>query len=359
MKPVVVDAIGMITPGAADAAGSVGLIYTETRSFVALPRVTAQPLPITGAKTPIADDVVGVDRLVALGVQALWDAVDAELAATNIGLLVCTPSDKDEPGLAGQHDALLARLAAEARLVLAPQASRVFASGREAIFEALPLAMDLVIRSAVPAVCLLGVDSLVTPPRLKAFLESGAAFDLAPPPPGEAAAVVVLTRQPKVDALALLSGVGTSTEFSAVNAGQPNLGKGLLTAIDGALSQSQWDRPAFSVLVHDMAGGAKDYEEFAWTKTGSMFAQSRGMETIFPCVATADAGAAMGVLALATSAFLIDKRGFGGSGLCCLSSAQKRGAVVMGTAALRRPPGIGGKVVDYMVELNRIELSAS
>jgi len=337
VKPVVVDAIGMITPGASDAAGSVALIYTETRRSVALPRVTEQPRSITGAKTPIADDIVGIDRLVALATQALWEAVNAELAATNIGLLVCTPSEKDEPRLAGQHDAFLARLAAEAELALAPQASRVFASGREAIFEALPFALDLVMRSAVPAICILGVDSLVTGPRLKSFLESGTAFGVDHPPPGEAAAAVVLTRQPEVDSLALLAGVGMSTAPSAMSTGQPNLGKGLLAAIDMALSQSQWDRPIFSGLVHDMAGGAKDYEEFAWIKTGSAFAQSSGMATILPCVATADAGAAMGALALATSAFLIDKRAFGGAGLCCFSSGQKRGALV-----LAPPPGKRG-----------------
>lgn len=335
MKSVVVHAIGMITPGAGDAAGSVGLIYTETRSSAALPRVTAQPLPLTGAKTPIADDVVGVDRLVALGVQALWDAVDAELAATKIGLLVCTPSEEDEPELAGQHDGFLARLAAGAELALAPQASRVFASGREAIFEALPFAMDLLNRSAVPAVCILGVDSLVTRPRLKSLLESGTGFGIDHPSPGEAAAGVVLTRQAKVDSLALLSGVGMSTHPSSIDAGQPNLGKGLLAAIDMALSQSQWDGPIFSGLVHDMAGSTKDYQELAWIKSGSVFAQSSDMATLLPCVATADAGAAMGALALATTAFLIDKRAFGGAGLCCLGSGQKRGAVVLSPLTAR------------------------
>ncbi len=329
MKPVVIDTVGMVTPGAGDAAGSVGLIFTEARRFVALPRVTAQSLPISGAKTPIADDIVGVDRLVALGEQALWGAIDAELAETPIGLLVCTPSERDEPGLSGQHDAFLARLAAEAELTLAPQASRVFASCREAIFEALPFAMDLVMRSAVPAVCILGVDSLVTGPRLRSSLESGTAFDADHAPPGEAAAVVVLTRQPRVDSRALLSGVGVSTEPSAMNTGQPNLGKGLLAATDRALSQAQWDRPVFSGLVHDMAGGTKDYEELAWTKTGSVFAQSSGMATVLPCVATADAGAAMGALALATSAFLIDKGTFAGTGLCCLGSGARRGAVLL------------------------------
>jgi hypothetical protein len=45
--------------------------------------------------------------------------------------------------------------------------------------------------------------------------------------------------------------------------------------------------------------------------------------------------------------------------LCPVNNPEPPAWYALGTAAVRLPPGIGGKVSDYMVELNRIELSAS
>jgi hypothetical protein len=53
------------------------------------------------------------------------------------------------------------------------------------------------------------------------------------------------------------------------------------------------------------------------------------MQCLLPHVSIGDAGAAMGVLALATSAFLIDKRAWPAAGLCCFTAAGPRGAAVV------------------------------
>ena len=327
MNPLAIDSIGIITPGAGDAGGSVGCIYVEARRFDDLPKVTTREISPTGAKTPIPDDVVGLDRLVQLGSRALWEAVDAELATAKIGLVVCAPAEADEPSLAGQTHVLLARLAAEAELTLAARASRVFASGRGAIFDALPFALAAVMQPEAAAVCILGVDSLVTKPRLKQVLQRGPI--LGSSLPGEAAAAVVLTRHQGANALALLVGLGMSREPSVAQGTQPNLGKGLLAAIDQAVAGAQLTHPVFSGSVHDMAGTAKEAEELAWAKTGQAFVASPQMESVFPYVSTGDAGAAMGILSLATSAFLIDRSAWSAAGLCCFASEEKRGAAIL------------------------------
>ena len=323
MNPLAIDSIGMITPLADDAGGSVACIYTGARRFDEL------GFSLTGAKIPIPDDLVGLGRLVRLGAYALFEAIYEELAAEKIGLVVCAPSETDEPSLAGQSAALLAGLAAESELAFTPRASRVFASGRSAIFEAFPFARAALLQPDLAAVCLLGVDSLVTKPRLKHRLEQGATPGSGGRVPGEAAAAIVLTRTRDPQALALLRSFGTASETSAGQKGSPNLGKGLLAAVDQAVAHAQLTQPIFSGLVYDMAGDARDAEELAWAKTGRAFVLSSEMQCLFPHVSTGDTGAAMGVLSLATSAFLLDKGAWPGSGLCCLSSDEKRGAAIL------------------------------
>jgi hypothetical protein len=321
VNPIAIDSIGMITPLANDAGGSVACMYIGARRFDEL------GLSLVGAKLPLPDDMVGMDRLVRLGTYALGEAIYEELAAEKIGLVVCAPSALDEPGC--QSVALLAGLAAESDLTFAPRASRVFASGRDAIFEALPFACAALTQPDLAAVCILGVDSLVTKPRLIQFLERGETVGAGARVPGEAAAAVVLTRTRDPQALALLCGFASASEPSVGPQNSPNLGKGLLAAIDKAVADVQLPQPVFSGLVHDMAGTAGEAEELAWAKTGRAFAQSSEMRCLFPHISTGDAGAAMGALALATSAFLIDKGAWPVAGLCCFTSEQQRGAAIL------------------------------
>jgi hypothetical protein len=327
VNPVAIAGVGMVTPGAGDAGGSVGCIFVEARRFDALPSIGG--ISLAGAKSPIADEIVGVERLVQLGSRALWEAVDAETAKESLGLVVCAPAETEEPALAGQTRTLLARLAIEAELHLAPRASQVFASGRNAIFDALPFALAALAQNDVSAVCLLGVDSLVTRPRLRRFVEQGGAVGAGHPTPGEAAAAVVLTRGTGPSRFAMLVGLGVTNQGFLDQDGPSHPGKALVAAVDRAVAEAELERPKFSGLAYDMAGSAQDTEELAWTKTGSVLATSTDMETVFPHVATGDAGAAMGVLTLATTAFLVHKTRWSALGLCCLSGAGRRGAAIL------------------------------
>jgi hypothetical protein len=240
-------------------------------------------------------------------------------------LVVCAPSEQDEPGC----QALLEGLAAESDLAFSPRASRVFACGRDAIFEALPFACAGLVQSDLAAVCILGVDSLATKPRLRRLLEQGGTVDLGGRVPGEAAAAVVLTQTTDPQGLALLRGFGTATEPSVQRQGSSHLGKGLVAAIESAVADAHMTQPMFSGLVHDMAGSASEAEELAGAKSSRALALSSDMRCLFPHVSTGDAGAAMGPLALATSAFLIDKGVWPAAGLCCFTSQTQRGSAIL------------------------------
>ena len=329
MRPVFIDSVGIVTPAAGDTSGSVGCMYVEARRFDDLPKIGSRGPVLVGAKTPIPNDVVGLDRLVQLGTQAIWEAVSAEVAESEIGLVVCAPSEADEPALAGQSEVFLSRLAAEAEVDIVPRASRVFPLGHSSIFEALPFALASIMQPDVAAVCILGVDSLVTKPRLRLFLERGGTIGSGRPSPGEAGAAVVLTRRQGASAHAMLLGLGVAKDRFLDQEGPPHPGRGMIAAIDRATAEAEVERPAFSGLACDMSGTSTDMEELAWVKTGSAFLGSSQLETVFPCLAAADAGAAMGVLVLATSAFLIRKSAWSELGLCSLSAPGQRGAAVL------------------------------
>jgi hypothetical protein len=310
----------MVTPGAADANGSVGLIYTETRKIDDLPPVSVQPSTVVGARTPIPDHVVGVDRLVRLGSAALWEAVDAELAAKPIGLVVCAPSELDEPELSGSPESLLHRLAGESQLSLAKQGSKVFSSGRESMLHALPFAVAALEQYQLAAVCLLGVDSLVTKPRLRLRLGRG---DDSEGILGEGAAAVVLTSTREPKPRASLRGMGIGNESSTMN------GKAMLAAVNQSIAEARLGKPVFDVLVHDTTGSPAEDEELAWAKTGQAFVNSTQMSTFVPSWSVGNAGAASPVLSLATLAYLVDRVDSFRTGLCCLSSEKGRGAVIL------------------------------
>jgi hypothetical protein len=227
---------------------------------------------------------------------------------------------------ADKGNALLTALAKDAQLSIAPRASRVFADGRSAAFEALPFAVGALAQPDVAAVCLLGVDSLVTRPRLRHALEQGATFGNGVRAPGEAAAAVVFTRRPQPDSVAVLVGVGFADETSA-QSGRKNTGQGLQTAIAKAIADAGLAGASFAGLVHDGSAGAT--EELAWAKSNPLFTDSPDLSVLVPSIATGDSGAAAGVVSLATAAFLIEKSFWAGTGLCCLAGDLIRGAVVL------------------------------
>jgi 3-oxoacyl-[acyl-carrier-protein] synthase I len=321
--------VGAITPLGEDAPATVGSIYTEARELSDLPLADENGLPMKGAKTPIPDNVSGIERLAVLGSYALGEAIDGAPANIEMGLVVCVPSQEDEQGLLGQSDALLARLASEARLTVAAKARRVFPAGRSAVFEALHFARSA-LHNGLSFVCVLGIDCLVSKARLERLLDQRHVLGPQGLVPGEAAAAIVLAQQPGTDSLAVLAGMGTTDEPSNLQRDRPNRGRGLVSAIDKAVAEARLANPIFSALVHDMAGSREGLEELNWAKTCQALSAQSETEILCPYNSVGETGAASGILSLATLAFLIDKNVIAGPGLCLLASeGGKRGAAIL------------------------------
>ncbi|MGB8298584.1 MAG: hypothetical protein WCG85_24425, partial [Polyangia bacterium] len=203
MSALAIEAVGAITPVGEDAAATVGSIFTDVQALEASPVADADESS-AGSATPIPATVKGIDRLVALGGFALREAALGLAKGTEIGLVACVPSEKDEPGLVAQASSFLSRLAAESDLVVAPRVSRVFGAGPSAIIEALLYARATLQMRDLSAVFVLGVDSLVSAFRQRKALRDGS-VPVEGLVPGEAAAAMLLSGRPGPDSLATLA----------------------------------------------------------------------------------------------------------------------------------------------------------
>ena len=323
MSALAVEAVAAITPVGEDAPATVGSIFTEVQVLEMSSAKGADERPV-GAATPIPATVKGVDRLVALGGFALREAALGLAKGTEIGLVACVPSEKDEPGLVAQASSFLSRLAAESDLAMAPKAGRVFGAGPSAIIEALLYARATLQMRDLSAVFVLGVDSLVSAFRQRKALRDGS-VPVEGLVPGEAAAAILLSGRPGPDSLATLAGVGLAEEPSlGVQPAEPNLGKGINSAIDRAVADAKLPNALFAALVHDLPSSQAGFAELAWVKGCPSLRTSPEVHIVSPTFSTGATGAASGILSLVTLAYLIEKKVIADLGLC-LFAAESRG----------------------------------
>ena len=332
MSVLSIEAVGAITPVGEDAPATVGSIFAEAQALEASPAKGADERPV-GTATPIPATVKGIDRLVALGGFALREATSGLAKGTEIGLVACVPSEKDEPELVGQAASLLSRLAAEADLAVAAKVSRVFGAGPNAIVEALLYARATLQAQSLSAICVLGVDSLVSTSRRT--LRDGS-VPVESFVPGEAAAAILLDVRPGPDSLAILAGVGLAPSLGAQSA-EPNLGKGINSAVDKAVADAKLPNALFAALVHDFPSSQAGCEELAWIKGCPSLRISPEVHIVSPPFSTGATGAASGILSLVTLAFLIEKKVIADPGLCLLASeGTHRGAAILTPPPLQK-----------------------
>ena len=180
--------------------------------------------------------VTGVERLVTMAALALAEC--ATKHDSPAAVLLCLPSRVDDAFVPAD---VLAALAGEARFPVDHAASRAFAGGRAAVFQALAEAERLLSTRRVDAVYLGGADSLIDVEPLDralraGLLKIGAAEGFVP---GEGAALVRLGLAGDEATLGLVTGLATASEPAPRGAAQPNSGQGLAQAGRAALADAR------------------------------------------------------------------------------------------------------------------------
>lgn len=328
MTMLAIQGVGATTPIAGDAAATVAGIYVDLQVAGEHPIKGSGGASTIAATTSLRDG--GGDRLFELAAFAFQEATASLPDRADLGLVVCGPAPDDEASFGDGLGAFAARMQTDTTLHILPAASRVFPSGRGAVLDALAFVQSALKARTAPAICLLGVDSLVTSRRLRRLNTRG---ELARQgfTPGEAAAAVLITQRPDAASMAIISGIGAAEEPSFGNRrAVPNVGKGFSSAIANAAADAGPSAVPFACLVHDLSTTPAECEELVWAKSCSTLSAPSQMSVLSPSSSVGSAGAAMGVLSLLTLAFLIDKGAVAGPGLCLFSTEDaRRGAVVL------------------------------
>jgi hypothetical protein len=321
-------AVGAVTAVGEDAPATVGSIFTEAETFK---RLVAGGESLKGALTPIPAEVKGTNRLATLGTLALQEATLGVVRGAEIGLVVCAHSDgiADEPN---EETRFLERLASDAGVFITKRSSRIFFGGGATI-EALSFARHALGSPDLAAVCVLGVDSLSTQPRLgKLLRERGSQAERLIP--GEAAAALLLTRQLDSDSLAILAGTGASASHTEKLS---NPTKDSLSAIEKAMADAALSKAPIAALVHDLPATQAGDEELTWLRSGSL-PVAPGIFVLAPASSVGETGTTSGILSMVTLAFLIEKGEISGPGLCLFASdGASRGAALLMSPSRQTP----------------------
>ena len=337
----------MFTSAGVRAVTAFGSARLNLKFFEELPWHDAAGVPVIGGRTPLdLKTVTGDDRLVTMAAQALrecatWPQPPAPSARAAedrpAPLLLCLPAP--DPDLAVRPaDALLSAIADQGGAPIDLGASRAFASGRAAIFDALEEAERLLSSQAATTVYLGGVDSLVDRDALDRLLraeriKTSTGEGLIP---GEGAAFLRLGRDGEPGALAAIAGVARAQEPRTREAGEPNIGAGLADAARDALAAAALAPAGLGAVIHDAAG-----DRWAFREATLAIARVRPRAEP-PALITStgscagDLGAAYGPFALGLAAFWLRQAVIDGAALVLgTSDAADRGAAVVTPA---RPP---------------------
>jgi 3-oxoacyl-[acyl-carrier-protein] synthase-1 len=342
-RPIAIQSHGIFTSAGTRFATAFGSARLNLKFFEELPWNDAGGVPVIGARTPLdLFDVAGVDRLATMAVLALSECASAGAAAPPgrsappaTPLLLCLPEPHERPF---DPRALLNAICAETGTLIDATASRTYATGRAAIFDALEEAGRLLATRAVSTVYVGGVDSLVDRDpfdrlaragRLKTTVTEGFF-------PGEGAAFLRLGRGDAPGAIATIAGMARAEETCTRDGDQPNVGAGLADAASAALAAAALPVTQIGGFIHDASG-----DRFGFREVTMAITRLRPRADPAPAILTTGAcsgelGAAFGPFALGMAAFFLHRNIDAGPATLVLgtSDGTKRGAAVV----TRNPP---------------------
>ena len=329
-----IGAIGVLGPNGASTSVVMASVLTAVQMFDDLDVAGPDGEPLGGAIVPLEGSPRGVKRLGALALGALLQCA-SDHSGPPAPLVVIAPAPEDVK--VQPKELLAAILQADAALPIERASSRVIQRGRQGIGDALRIAQELLTARRQSECYLLGVDSLVTGDRLSRLVRQGAVIHEGNPDgviPGEAAVALRLSSDPRADTFATVIGFGASEESGARQGGDaPLTGPRACTGSGagprrGSASDSAC-RPSPD-WVHDRSGPHRHFEELALARGRVPLAGVTGEATFMPGLSAGETGAAAGLLALATTAFFVEKRVIDGPGLCLFTSDDGwRGAAIV------------------------------
>lgn len=303
MQPLFITCLGLVCAVGLGPAPAAAAMRAGISGLAELPSVDDRLEPVVGAQVPLLDpDLRGRERLAALLLQVLADSHAALAGWAGLGhlpLLLCTAEpERPGPRLGGLVPAVEARLG----LRLQRQGAAHVARGHVGGIEALGLAAQAMAQAGGEACLVAAVDSLVDP-RALLWLEQTGRLKTARRAdgviPGEAAAVLLLSRAPMSAAGLTLRGLGRAHDAATVLNDAPQLGLGMTAAAGAALEQAGIAMHEVAFRLSDVAGEAHGFEDLALAQSRLMRQTRPAQDLWHPASSVGDCGAAAGLVQLA------------------------------------------------------------
>jgi 3-oxoacyl-[acyl-carrier-protein] synthase-1 len=259
--------------------------------------------PIVGAIVPgLSKELHGTARLVellALAFEYVEPRLPSGLAWLELPLFLCTR----EPERAGAKiNRIVAEVEARQRIKIRRDGSRHIASGPVGAFEAVAQARILLAEDQEQACLIAAVDTLVDAralhwldraQRLKTEAQSDGVI------PGEAACVMLVSRQPITPSRLIIKGLGFAVETATVVNDAPLLGNGMAAAVKDALSDAGLAMHEVDFRLSDVAGESYAFEELALAQARVMRQTRESQDLWHPAETVGDCGAASGLVQFA------------------------------------------------------------
>lgn len=240
-------------------------------------------------------------RMAALAIQeclAYQEAPDIE----KVPLLLCV-AESDRPGrLEGLDRELIADIGALVGVSFAPE-SLVIPHGRVSIAVALLHARKLIYHAQFPAVLIVGTDSLLTWPTLRAYDGNRRLLNAKNSNgfvPGEAAGSILVSRPTRASQLAI-DGLGFATETAHISSEQPLRGDGLVTAFRAAAGDAACELHDFDSRISDISGEQYYFKEAALAVLRTLRRRKEQFDLWHPAECIGEAGSAIGPIMLAVA----------------------------------------------------------
>jgi 3-oxoacyl-[acyl-carrier-protein] synthase-1 len=303
---------GMVCSVGLSAASACAAMRAGIARFDELPYRDNQGEPIIGATVPgLAPNLQREQRLVEMLGQALADCLGdrPSFPTARIPLFVGLAEEGRPGGGAELADSILKQIQAKLKLKFHPELSSALSRGHTTGFEALRKVRETFQTSDVSACLVCGVDSYINSSsllwldqhwRLKTEANQHGLI------PGEAAAVVLIKREPDEAASAEVIGLGFGKEKAHVLSEDPLLGLGLTQAARTALAEAKLGFHEIDWRISDVTGEQYGFKELPLVEGRLARVVRKEPQALWHCAdSIGDSGAAAGVaqLVVADKAF--------------------------------------------------------
>jgi 3-oxoacyl-[acyl-carrier-protein] synthase I len=301
-EPLFVTCLALVCPVGLTPESAVAAMRAGIDAFGELPYRDNSGDPIRGAAVPtLAGALRGRRRITELLVSALEDVRERlpEHSLDTMPLLLCT-RERDRPG--PNVGGIVAEAEARLGISFRRAGSAHLPFGPVSVFRALEQARQLCGERDSTGCLIVAVDTLVDAQALdwldrsKRLKREGHSDGVIP---GEAACVALVSRQAPASSGSCVLGLGFGQETATVLNEEPFLGRGMATAIQGALAEARVEMHQVNFRISDVAGESYAFEELALAQIRTLRKSRECQVLLHPAGSIGDCGAATGLVQLA------------------------------------------------------------